>query len=135
MQVNISSNIKKIERSLTKIGKQQLPFATSQAINDTLFKMRTQIVKRTYPASFDVRDNRFARQSFRVEKSNKRSLEGKLFDQINRANLKLHAEGGIRRGRNGDIAIPTTFTKGKRGARGVRIPFRPKQVINSGKVD
>ena len=46
----------------------------SQALNSTAFDIRRQIVDRTYPQSFNVKNKRFANAMFRVEKASKRKL-------------------------------------------------------------
>ena len=47
MQINISTNISTLTKALDSFGKQQVPFATSKALNDAAFATRKQIVERT----------------------------------------------------------------------------------------
>lgn len=131
VSINIATNYKQLEKRLNNIQRKQLPFAFANTLNDVAFKVRKQIVDRTFPRSFDVRDKKFASASFRVKKANKRKLESVVFDKLDRGNLKLHAKGGTRRGRSGSIAVPTNYVKGKRKTRGVPAASRPKRVIES----
>jgi len=133
MKIDLSSNYRQLALRLSTMQKKQLPFAFAQTLNDTAFKVRKQIVERTYPRSFDVRDRRFATQTFRVKKATKRILTAVVFDRLDRANLKLHAEGGTKRAKRGSIAVPSRYVKDRRGARGVRRNLRPREVVDSPK--
>ena len=69
-------------KALDVFGKDQLPFATSKALNDTAFVVRNTIVEDTFPRSFNVKNKRFAGATFRVDKANKRKLEARVFDRL-----------------------------------------------------
>ena len=75
MQISVKSNISAFAKAMDAFGKNQIPFATHRAINKTAFDVRDEIVKETFPRSFDVKAKQFARQAFRVDRSpNKRKL-------------------------------------------------------------
>lgn len=131
-KINMTTNYKQINKRLSLIQRKQLPFAFSNALNDVAFAVRKRIVDRTYPRSFSVRDKRFASASFRVAKANKRKLEACVFDKLERANLRLHAKGGIKHGR-GNIAIPSSYVKQRRSGKGVPKRLKPRTVVDTPK--
>ena len=133
MEVKLASNYKQLERRLNSVQRKQLPFAFSKTLNEVAKRIRKRIVDRTYPSSFDVRDGRFANATFRIDYSSKRKLEARVYDRLGRANLKLHAEGGVKRAKSGSIAVPTQYVKGRRTGRGVRRNLRPREVVDSQK--
>ena len=136
MTMDVSSNYKKLSGSLDKLGKKQLPFAFSKTLNDTMFAVRKHVVEKTYPRSFDVRDLKFFTASMVVDESNHRTAAGlsvTLRDKLGRGNLQLHATGGTKTGRAGRLAIPSRYTKERRGTRGVRKPLRPREVVQKPK--
>jgi len=111
MQINVKSNISTFAKAMDAFGKQQIPFATANALNTTAFDVRKQIVEDTYPRSFTVRNKRFASQLFRVDKATKRNLTARLYDRLGRDYMVNQAEGGIKRPRGRNIAIPTREIK------------------------
>ena len=48
MQINVNSNIKEITKFTTTVQKKQIPFATQNAINTTLFQLRKEMGKQLY---------------------------------------------------------------------------------------
>lgn len=111
MQINMKSNISAVSKAVDAFGKNQMPFATSQALNSTAFAVRKEIVERTYPRSFTQRNKRFASTMFRVGKANKRRLIASVFDRLGRDYMVDQAEGGIKKPRGSNIAIPTQHIK------------------------
>lgn len=109
--------LRRLRRQMRRMSG-QVPFATSRAINDTAFDARKHIVERVYPGAFTVRAKSFARAAFRVDPSSKRRLEARLYDRLDKAFLRLQAEGGTKRPQGRYIAIAprrerTTTGKGK----------------------
>ena len=133
IEFKLSSNYKQLERRLNNVQRRQLPFAFSKTLNEVAKRIRKRIVERTYPAAFNVRDRRFANATFKIDFSNKRKLEARVYDRFGRANLKLHAEGGIKRAKRGSIAVPSRYVKDRRTGRGVRRSLRPREVVDSQK--
>ena len=137
MQINISSNYKRLSRSLDQVGRKQLPFAFAKTLNKTMKAVEKYIVARTYPRAFDIRNRAFFKASMFTGTAVKRATKSKLRvsarDRFDRGNLQLHATGGTKRARSGRIAIPSRFTKATRGARGVRKALRPRAVVDSPK--
>lgn len=60
----------------------QLPFAMSKALNDTAFRIRKQIVKKSWPRSVNVKARGFANAAFRVDKAGKRRLKASVYDRL-----------------------------------------------------
>ena len=107
MNINIASNISTLAKAIDAFGKNQIPFATHRALNDTAFAVRKEIVERTYPSSFLVKNKQFAKTMFRVERSpSKRVLVASVFDRLGRDYMVDQAEGGIKVPRGKSIAIP-----------------------------
>lgn len=107
MDINISSNINAFAKAIDAFGKNEIPFATHRALNDTAFSVRNHIVKKTYPQSFDVKNKGFAGAMFRVERSpSKKKLFASVFDRLNRDYMVDQAKGGIKTPRGKSIAIP-----------------------------
>jgi hypothetical protein len=110
MRTSVSSNIKKVSTNLKDIQKKQIPFATSKAINETIFEVRAST--KLYAAKIFKRTTWMSPRSevgMRVVKSHKRqaNINAKLgFDEKNRW-IHLHVDGGVKRPKKKYIAIPT----------------------------
>jgi len=142
MQINVSSNYKKLSRSLDQVGRKQLPFAFAKTLNQTMKAVGKYTVARTYPRAFDIRNRAFFRAAMfgnskkhgnAVKWATKTKLRVSARDRFDHGNLQLHATGGTKRARSGRIAIPSRYTKATRGARGVRKALRPRAVVNTPK--
>ena len=137
LTVNVSSNYKKLSRSLDQVGRKQLPFAFAKTLNQTMKAVAKYTVARTYPRAFDVRNKGFFKAAMftkdAVRWATKTKLRVSARDRFDRGNLQLHATGGAKRARSGRIAIPSRFTKATRGARGVRKALRPRAAVNTPK--
>jgi hypothetical protein len=78
-----------------------------RAINDAAFAVRKEIVERTYPQSFLVKNRSFAKAMFRVERSpNKRRLFARVYDRFEKDYMVNQAEGGFKKKRGQYLAIP-----------------------------
>jgi hypothetical protein len=116
MNINVTSNVSAVAKAIDAFGKNQIPFATHRALNDTAFAVRKEIVERTYPQSFIVKNRSFARAMFRVQRSpNKRTLTAAVFDQLGREYMVDQAEGGFKVPRGRSIAIPAQDRPAVRG--------------------
>ena len=137
LTVNVSSNYKKLSRSLDQVGRKQLPFAFAKTLNQTMKAVEKYTVARTYPRAFDVRNRAFFRAAMFTGSAVKRATKTKLRvsarDRFGRGNLQLHTTGGTKRARSGRIAIPSRFTMATRGAKCVRKALRPRAVVNTPK--
>lgn len=111
MHIKVTSNVGPLAKALDAFGKKQIPFATSMALNDAAFAVRKEIVERTFPASFTVRNRRFPSAMFRVGKASKRNLVATVSDVLGRDYMVNQAEGGIKLPRGRNIAIPSRQIK------------------------
>ena len=111
MQINVKSNISTFAKAMDAFGRNQIPFATANALTSTAFDVRKQIVDDTYPSSFTVRNKRFASAMFRVEKATRRNLTARVYDRLGRDYMTIQAEGGLKRPRGSNIAIPSRQIK------------------------
>jgi len=131
LEINVESNISALTKAMDAFGKDQLPFAMAGALTATAFIVRNTIVKDTFPRSFDVKNKRFAGAAFRVDKANKRKLEARVFDRLDKEYLAMQESGGTKRPRGNSIAIPTDEIRVT--GRGVAKARRPRQLLQSGK--
>ena len=95
MQINVKSNIKEITKFTTTVQKKQIPFATSVAINDTLFDLKKEMAKQM-DKKLD-RPTPFTKRGFFINKAKKNLLVGVLLMKDVVANyLQYQIDGGIR---------------------------------------
>ena len=47
MKIDVKTNIKEVTKDLSRTQKKQIPFATANAINATLFQLRKEMGKQT----------------------------------------------------------------------------------------
>ena len=104
MRINVKNNIKEVTRGLSKTHREQIPFATSSAINMTLFQLRKEMGKQT--TKHLDRPTPFTQKGFFVATAKKTTLKGILFiKDIVASYLKFQIDGGTRStGKN--IPIP-----------------------------
>lgn len=95
--IRLTHNIKELERDLSNLTRQQLPYALSRAINDTGQTMLTANT-RLIAASFD-RPTRWTLGAFWFRQSRKTNLEGRLERKTPAAGrhyLEVQEAGGAR---------------------------------------
>lgn len=118
--VTVRYDMREFERKARQMGifaADQLPFAISKTLNDTMFKdTRPHIIGPTWSSAFVVRNKGLARASMRVETSTKGKLSAGVFDALGKADLARHATGGAKT-HSGTLAIPNR-AKVKLHARG-----------------
>lgn len=132
MRVDVTSNIDRINRLHRLYYADQMPFAVSQAINDTAFEFdrrQTRAMRR----GFTTRNRQFTEKAVRVRKSNKRQIpiqaEVALHPPGSPRTADIWAkfeEGGVKRPRGRALAIPV----GVRRLRAGKVPdrLRPKNL-------
>jgi hypothetical protein len=138
LTVNVSSNYKKLSRSLDQVGRKQLPFAFAKTLNQTMKAVAKYTVARTYPRAFDVRNKGFFKAAMftkdAVRWATKTKLRVSARDRFDRGNLQLHATGGTKRARSGHIAIPSRYVGSRRLKSGrVKDALLPRAVVNTPK--
>lgn len=131
MSFKVDTNIPEVSSWLKKVHKDQLPFATSQAINTTAFEIRKQLVDKTYPGAFDLKNKRFPSVATNVNKSKKTKLEavignwkGQAFDY-----LPKHAEGGTKKPRGRHIAVPSRELRADYPTKKIPKSQKPKAIL------
>lgn len=125
--IDISSDIEAAMTGVDNFWRQQIPFATSRALNSSIFDVRRHIVQITYPKAFEVRNPRFANVLFRVvQRAKKGDLEAVLGQALDRDNMGRHVTGGVKRGRaGGRVAIPAQPAKMRSKNGRIRKPMKP----------
>ena len=112
MQINVKSNIKEITKFTTNVQKKQIPFATSVAINNTLFDLKKEMAKQM-DKKLD-RPTPFTKRGFFINKAKKNLLVGVLLMKDIVANyMQYQIEGGTR-------------NTGKR----IPVPYQPNARLN-----
>jgi len=113
--VSVRADIKAASRHLTAIQKKQIPFAASQALNDTAFDARKAVQvqlprKLNKPTPWTIR-------GVRVNKSSKRRLTSAVYFTADRAKyMKFQIDGGTRRRPSGGtIVMPKGIKQNKYG--------------------
>jgi hypothetical protein len=110
MQIKIKDNIKEFNKGLNKFQKKQMPFATAQAINNTLFGLKKEMAKQTVK-KLD-RPVPFTQRGFLVNKATKSNQVGVLYLRPEvEAYLKYQIDGGVR---SQATKIPVPIVKNKR---------------------
>lgn len=112
IELSVSFDTKEVEKMLTDLEKKQIPFAASQALNDTAFDARKALRVQT-PRKLD-RPTKFTVDSFQVIKSKKRNLVATVFIEEKRWKyLKWQIDGGTRRisGRGTGVPVGAKLNK------------------------
>lgn len=101
------ADFRKKARQMGIFADDQLPYAVSKTINDTMFQdVRPHIIGPTWASAFKVRNSGLPRAAINVEKASKGSWQGGVFDALGKAHLKEHAIGGSITPSRGQLAIP-----------------------------
>ena len=122
--VSVKAHVNDAKKQLTRIQRKQLPFATSQALNDTAWDarkaLRVQAVKKL------DRPTKFTIDAFQIEKSSKRKLYSVVKIEEKRWKyLKYQVEGGTRRSSGRGIYVPVNVKLNRYG----NIPGRSKRLV------
>ena len=127
IELNISDNIKDVQKTLTRLERQQLPFATALALTQTAADAKAAIDKQL-PQKLD-RPTRFTLNAIGVTRATKRLLESTVFVKpIQAEYLKWQIEGGVRRTSGYGTAVPTKNAKLNKFG---NIPNRRKGLIRN----
>ena len=95
MQVSVKSNVKEIAKWTTNAQKKQIPFATSVAINNTLFDLKKEMSKQM-DKKLD-RPTPFTKRGFLINKAKKNLLIGiLLMKDVVASYMHYQIEGGTR---------------------------------------
>lgn len=108
----VKDNIKDVTRSLTRVQRRQIPFATVGALNSTAFAAQREI-KRQLPRKFILR-NRWTESGVQVRKANKRNMTATVLMGRGREYMARQEEGGIKRPHGQHLAVPSAVRRSKR---------------------
>lgn len=112
--ISIDLDTRPLEAALTEVERNQLPFALSQALNDT-----ANDVKRAWEATIERQLDRptpFTRRSVFVQRSNKRRLEAIVgIKDIQAEYLRWQVRGGTQPSRRQAIPIAVKQRRNKYG--------------------
>lgn len=117
---DITQQIKAINKKLSKLAKKQIPFATSQALNDSAYQANKAL--KIQAAKKLDRPTKFTINAFQVKRSTKRNLVSTVFVEAKREYLEWVIHGGAKTGR---LALPSSVRLNKFG----NIPNRRKGII------
>lgn len=134
--LSLESNIDAFERSLTRFERQQLPFALSLAINETLADVKEAEEVRL-PLVLD-KPTPFTRRGLMIQRATKRRLAGALkYKDIQKRYLMLQETGGRRVPKKNAIVIPVNQRVNKFGnlSRGAVKRLLAKPNVFSGEVN
>ena len=115
MQISVKTDVKELTKSLNRIQRNQIPFATSKALNTVAFDVRKMLQD-----GLDIHLDRptpYTKRGVQVEKSTKKNLVakvgfrsktfGKGQGSVTQAEyMKRQIEGGTRKARSKAIPVP-----------------------------
>ena len=134
MQFDVRSDIKAFTGWMNGVQRKQLPFALAGALTSTAFDVRKQIVDKTFPRDFNLKNKSFPKTIFRVEKATKRNLIAAVFDRKELDYLALQAKGGVKTAKDGrTIAVPTQHLKRLKSGK-IAKSKRPRPLVDTPKV-
>ncbi len=127
VNINISSDIDAAMRGVGDFFRRQIPFATSVAINNTIFDVRRDVIEETWPKAFRVRNVALPRRLFKVVKrATKSDLKALLSQDLDREWVERQAKGGIKTGsKGGRVAIPTNPEPMRTSTGRIRAALKP----------
>lgn len=115
MQINVSSNISTFTKAIDAFGRNQVPFATSRALNTAALDVRNDTIQRVWPSDVIVRKKNFMSAMLMPIRGDNRATKRRLTAIVqnyptgrrHKEYLETLAQGGVKRpidGRN--ITIP-----------------------------
>lgn len=114
MNISIKSDLKRLAKDLTHLQKKQIPFATSQALNDVAIDAQ-KALKAQAQKKFD-RPTKATINSFRYKRSTKRNLTAEVFIADYAVDyLKYQIEGGTRTAAGRGTGVPVNAKLNKYG--------------------
>lgn len=104
----------------------QVPFALARTMNDAMQSTREHIIGVMWPRSVTARNRSFLKAALTTKGSRARKtlLEVELYDRLHRGHLQLHARGGTKRAKAGNLAIGTRNVR--RTSKGVVDSDKPR---------
>ena len=114
MQINLQANVKDAIKKLDKIQRQQLPFASSVALNETAAFTATNLNNDT--RQYFDKPTPFTQKSFSMKRSSKRNLRAAVFAKDVQAEyLHYQIRGGTRLPKRRAIPVPVNLKRNRYG--------------------
>ena len=141
MNITINSNINVVMKAVDAFGKNQLPFATSQTLNDAAFAVRKDTIESVWPKSVKVRNPAFIKAMMMPIRGDNRATKRRLRSIVqnypsgsrNKDYLQRLAVGGVKTPIGRSIAIPAEDMP-MRARGGVTARNRPRNALSRPKV-
>lgn len=134
MTISVRTNALQVARRMGQRGSKQIPFATKNAVNDTLFDVRSHLINRTFPAAFASAPNKqFIKQALRVDKAkDKHAPTGSVHDRFEYDWMERQARGGRKTPMTSrSLAVPHYGPGLKRTKRGPSQKRRPAELLKN----
>ena len=140
-QINVKTNLKAVEKAIDAFGKNQIPFAMANTLNDAAFQIRKNTIENVWTKDVKVKNPAFMRAVMMPIKGDNRATKRKLraivqnYPSGNRHKdfLQRLAVGGIKSPRGRSIAIPASDMP-LRARGGVTARNRPRPLLDRPKV-
>ena len=137
MRVNVTSDVSAVAKALDAFGKNQMPFAMSQALNDAAFAVRKDTIERVWPSSITQRNPAFIKAMLMPIRGDNRATKRRLRSIVqnhptgkrNKDYLQRLAVGGIKRPNGRSLAIPAEDMP-IRARGGVTARNRPRNLLD-----
>jgi hypothetical protein len=113
MRLNVSADLDDLKRKLSRVERDQLPFATSMAINNVAVDVANAITKQMEryldnPTPFTLKAYQSRLGTFKGKRATKKSLVAIIEPgQIQAEYLKFQIAGGVRTPKQSMILVPT----------------------------
>ena len=133
INLNISSDIDAAIAEVGNFFRRQIPFATSIAINNTIYDVRRDVIEDSWPKAFKVRNKALPRRLFKVvKKATKADLKALLSQDLDRGWVERQAKGGIKTGsQGGRVAIPTNPEPMRTSTGRIRASLKPARLTTT----
>lgn len=113
MRISVEADLKQLKSRLTRLQKEQLPFAASMAINQVAADVATEITRQMprildRPTPFTLKAYQMRPGTFRGYRANKRNLSALINPaEIQKQYLRFQIEGGTRTPNQSKIFVPS----------------------------
>ena len=140
-QINVKTNLKTVQKAIDAFGKNQIPFAMANTLNDAAFQIRKNTIENVWTKDVKVKNPAFMKAVMMPIKGTNRATKRKLraivqnYPSGNRHKdfLQRLAVGGIKSPRGRSIAIPASDMP-LRARGGVTARNRPRPLLDRPKV-
>jgi len=141
LNINVKSNISTVTKAIDAFGKNQIPFAMANTLNDAAFQIRKNTVENVWRKDVKVKNTAFMRAVMMpikgANKATKRKLRATIQNYPSGTRYKDYlqrlAVGGIKSPRGSSIAIPAEDMP-IRAKGGVTARNRPRPLLDRPKV-